>query len=149
MQKKLKAMKSSDAQQIVATVRGNAHRVWLAGLGAFAAVQTKGNKALNIAQSESARVFAALVKQGQQIETRAKQAATKQVGIVSSKTSETVGKLEQVFEDRLSRTLKRLGVPTNKEVSVLAVHVEDLTKTVKTLAHRKMPARAPRKSARA
>jgi hypothetical protein len=75
MQKKLKSVKSSDAQQIVATVRNNAQQVWLAGLGAFAAVQTQGNKALNKAQSESARVFAALVKQGQQIETRAKQAA--------------------------------------------------------------------------
>ena len=149
MQKKLKAMKSSDAQQIVATVRSNAQQVWLAGLGAFAAVQTEGKKALTIAQSESARVFAALVKQGQQIEARAKQAATKQVEIVSSKTSETVGKLEQVFEDRLSRSLRRLGVPSNNELSVLAGRVEDLTKTVKTLAHRKTPARAPRKSARA
>jgi poly(hydroxyalkanoate) granule-associated protein len=149
MQKKLKAVKSSDAQQIVATVRNNAQQVWLAGLGAFAAVQTQGNKALNKAQSESARVFAALVKQGQQIETRAKQAAVKQAAIVSSKTSETVGKLEQVFEDRISRSLSRLGVPTNKEVSVLAGRVEDLTKTVKTLVQRKTPARTARKSARA
>ena len=149
MQKKLKAVKSSDAQQIVATVRNNAQQVWLAGLGAFAAVQTQGNKALNKAQSESARVFAALVKQGQQIEIRAKQAAVKQAAIVSSKTSETVGKLEQIFEDRISRSLSRLGVPTNKEVSVLAGRVEDLTKTVKTLVQRKTPARTARKSARA
>jgi poly(hydroxyalkanoate) granule-associated protein len=149
MQKKLKAMKSGDAQHIVATVRNNAHQVWLAGLGAFAAVQSEGNKVFNMAQSESARVFATLVKQGQQIEARARQAAVKQAKIVSSKTSETVGKLEQVFEDRLSRSLRRLGVPTNNEVSVLARRVEDLTKTVKTLRQRKTPARAPRESARA
>jgi poly(hydroxyalkanoate) granule-associated protein len=149
MQKKLKAVKSSDAQQIVATVRSNAQQVWLAGLGAFAAVQAEGNKALNIAQSESARVFATLVKEGQQIEARAKQAAAKRVEIVSSKTSETLGKLEQVFEDRLSRSLRRLGVPSNNDVSVLAERVEDLTKTVKTLAQRKTATGASRKSARA
>jgi poly(hydroxyalkanoate) granule-associated protein len=149
VQKKLRTVQSRDAQQIVATVRNNAQQVWLAGLGALAAVQSEGNKALNIARTESARVFAALVTRGRETEARARQAATKQAEIVTSKTSETMGKLEQVFEKRLCRSLKRLGVPTSDEVSILAGRVEDLTETVKTLAHRKTPARAPRKSARA
>jgi poly(hydroxyalkanoate) granule-associated protein len=149
MLKKLKAIKPGDTQQIVDTVRANAQQVWLAGLGAFAAVHAEGNKVINTAQSEGAKVFAALVKQGQQIEASATNAVVKQAGAFGDKTTQAVDKLEQVFQERVSRSLSRLGIPSNKDVHALTARVEDLSKTIKTLVESKTPARAPRKTARA
>jgi hypothetical protein len=42
-------------------------------------------------------------------------------------------KLEQVFEDRVSRSLGRLGVLTAKEVGDLSRQVEELNHTVREL----------------
>jgi Poly(hydroxyalcanoate) granule associated protein (phasin) len=52
-------------------------------------------------------------------------------------------KLEQVFEDRVSRSLSRLGMPTQKDFQALAKQVEELSKTVSALSG----AKAARKSA--
>ncbi len=48
----------------VANIRESANRIWLAGLGAFAKTQ-----------EESEKLFQALVKEGEGVEKRAKQAA--------------------------------------------------------------------------
>jgi len=61
-------------------------------------------------------------------------------------------KLEQVFEDRVSRSLTRLGVLTSKDVDVLARQVADLNDSVRTLMGGAAPKRArkaPAKKARA
>ena len=135
-------------QEVVGQVRANARDVWLAGLGAFAAVQKEGNKVLTTTQTESVKVFNALVKQGKDIETRAKQVAVKQAGIVGDKTTQAIDKLEQVFQDRVSRSLNRLGVPTTEDVRGLTRRVEELTKNVQALAATKAARPAARKSAR-
>jgi hypothetical protein len=66
-------------------------------------------------------------------------------------------KLEQVFEDRVSRSLNRLGVLTSKDVDELARQVADLNDSVRALMGgaakraRKAPARkapAKKKAAR-
>ena len=135
-------------QEVVGQVRANARDVWLAGLGAFAAVQKEGNKVLTTTQTESVKVFNALVKQGKDIETRAKKVAVKQAGIVGDKTTQAIDKLEQVFQDRVSRSLNRLGVPTTEDVRGLTRRVEELTKNVQALAATKAARPAARKSAR-
>ena len=135
-------------QEVVGQVRANARDVWLAGLGAFAAVQKEGNKVLTTTQTESVKVFNALVKQGKDIETRAKKVAVKQAGIVGDKTTQAIDKLEQVFQDRVSRSLNRLGVPTTEDVRGLSRRVEELTKNVQALTATKAARPAARKSAR-
>ena len=147
MLKQLKSVKPHDAQEILETVRTNAHQVWLAGLGAFAAMQNEGTKVISTAQAQSAKVFASLVKQGQEIEYRAKKAAAKRATAVSDKTTQAIDKLEQVFQNRVSRSLNRLGVPSSEDVRALTARVEELTGTVKTLVEGKTSARAPRKAA--
>src|SRR5256885_2198817 len=125
MSKNLKSAKISSAKQnIVDQVRANARDVWLAGLGAFAAMQDEGGKVLSTTRTESTKVLKALVSQGKEIEALAKKTAVKQTENVVDKTSQTIDKLEQVFQDRLSRTLSRLGVPTSEDIKALTVRVE-------------------------
>jgi poly(hydroxyalkanoate) granule-associated protein len=55
-------------------------------------------------------------------------------------------KLEQVFEDRVSRTLHKLGVVTSSEVTELSRQVDELTRQVRAMtgARRAKAKAAPR-----
>jgi len=135
-------------EQIADGMRDSAQKIWLAGLGAF-----------ERAKSEGPRMFEALVEQGKELRSRAAEAADQALKTVREQAGEAQGKwdkLEQVFEDRVSRSLNRLGVLTSREVGDLSRQVEELNQTVRNLMRepgRKAPARkgakkaAPRKRA--
>ncbi|HWS74475.1 MAG TPA: phasin family protein, partial [Quisquiliibacterium sp.] len=134
MVKKLKAMaKDKDDNQLARAVRDSAHQIWLAGLGAFAK-----------AREERTKVFEALVKEGRGIQQRTREMAEERIGEVTDKVNEVkhmVGRqatdswdrLEQVFEDRVSRALGRLGVPTSKDIKALMKRVDELTASVQAV----------------
>ncbi len=137
MVKKLKALANSDDKQLADAVRTSAQQIWQAGLGAFAK-----------AQEEGGRVFAKLVKEGTALQKRTQQLANGKVGEVTdtvAKMADNVSKqaagswdkLEKVFEDRVSRSLKTLGVPTQKDIQALTKRVEDLNKAVAALSGKK------------
>ncbi len=97
-------------------------QIWLAGLGAFARAQTEGSK-----------VFETLVKEGQAIEGRTRNLATEQMSQMGKKAGGAWDKLEHVFEERVSRSLNRLGVPTYKDIDALSKQVTSLNASVKQL----------------
>jgi poly(hydroxyalkanoate) granule-associated protein len=147
MVRKLKALadKAGD-KQLAKTVRDSAQQIWLAGLGAFAKAQAEGSK-----------VFDALVKEGQTINSRTRKVAESKVGgmtttlgkMARKATNQATGswdKLEQVFEDRVARALNRIGVPTNKDINNLAKRVEELTASVQKLT--RAPAKPAKKAAK-
>ena len=53
---------------------------------------------------------------------------------LSSKASGQWDKLEGIFEERVSRALKKLGVPTAKEVDALIARVDELNRHVARLS---------------
>jgi poly(hydroxyalkanoate) granule-associated protein len=130
MVKKLKrAASTGSGEQLAKQVMDSAQKIWLAGLGAFAR-----------AQNEGGRVFDTLVEQGKEIEKKTRQVAGKAVENAKAQASETMGKaagkwdkLEQVFEDRVHRSLNRLGVVTSNDVEDLTRQVSELSESVRTL----------------
>ena len=135
MVKKLKAMaeKKNDTAQLADAVRDSAQQIWLAGLGAFSK-----------ARADRTKAFETLVKEGKSLQLRTKALAEERLGEVSGRVNEvrekvsrqateSWDKLEQVFEDRVSRALGRLGVPTSKDVQSLMKRVDDLTESVRAL----------------
>jgi poly(hydroxyalkanoate) granule-associated protein len=133
MVKKLKEIAGKEAN-LAQTVRDSAQQIWLAGLGAFAKAQEEGGK-----------VFEALVKEGKSLEQRTVKTAetrlnamAEQVGKktdqATAKATATWDKLEQVFEDRVARSLGRIGVPTNHDLQELVRRVEELTASVEKLS---------------
>lgn len=137
MVKKLKALAKSDDTQLAEAVRTSAQQIWQAGLGAFAKAQEEGGK-----------VFAKLVKEGTELQKRTQQLANGKVSEVTGTvvkmadnvSKQAVGswdKLEQVFEDRVSRSLKSLGVPTQDDIQMLTKRVEELSKAVAALSGKK------------
>jgi poly(hydroxyalkanoate) granule-associated protein len=135
MAKKLKAMAEGKAEsrQLAAAVRDSAQQIWLAGLGAFAKTQEEGTK-----------VFEALVKEGTRLQRQTRAMTEERIGEVTGKVTKAASditkqatqswdKLEQVFEDRVSRALTRLGVPTSKDIQDLIARVESLNDSVQAL----------------
>lgn len=121
----------------------SAQNVWLAGIGA-----------LGRAQSEGSKLFAALVEEGEQLERRTRKAAgdraTETMDAVSSGVDEVRGKagdtwdrLESAFDERMQRTLARLGVPSRQDVQSLERQVEAL----RTELRRERAANAEQKTA--
>jgi len=137
MLKKAKAAMEGTAgtgpKELAQSVFDSSHHIWLAGLGAFARAQAEGMK-----------VFEALVKQGERLEQKTKQAASDTAaaarGAAKAKAKEmqemaggTWDKLEQVFEDRVERALSKLGVYTQNDVQRLAARVDELSDAVNRL----------------
>jgi poly(hydroxyalkanoate) granule-associated protein len=109
----------------------SAQKIWLAGLGAF-----------ERAKADGPRMFETLVEQGRGLRERAREAADQALKAVRDGASGAGGrfdKLEQVFEERVSKSLGRLGVLTRGEVGDLARQVGELTEEV-----RKLTAGAPK-----
>ncbi len=113
----------------VANIRESANRIWLAGLGAFAKTQ-----------EESEKLFQALVKEGEGVEKRAKQAAEAQFEEAKGKVVEFRGKaneqfdrLEELFQERVAQVLHRMGVPTQNDIQELTQRVEALNQSVLAL----------------
>jgi len=118
--------------------KDSASQIWQAGLGAFAKAQAEGGK-----------VFEALVREGQAFQ-RKTQAATEErlseaaermasmAGDFQQRATGQWGKLEGIFEERVAQALKRLGVPSEKDLQALADRVAELERA---LARAQAPAR--------
>lgn len=140
MVKKLKALAKTDDRQLAEAVRTSAQQIWQAGLGAFAKAQEEGGK-----------VFARLVKDGTELQKRTQKLAgdkmsgvtdtvTKMADNVSRQAAGSWDKLEQVFEDRVARSLSSLGVPSQKDIQALTHRIEELNQTVAALSGKKTAA---------
>ena len=137
MVKKLQKGQDEDgarsSAQLADTVKESAQQIWLAGLGAFSK-----------AQEEGGRVFEALVKEGVGLQRKTQAAAEGKLSEASSRMSSMANdlsskaagqwdKLESIFEERVSRALKKLGVPTSRDIDALTQRVEELNRTVAAL----------------
>ena len=130
--------------QLAQAVTQSAQKIWLAGLGAFARARTEGDK-----------LFDVLVEQGKTLRSRSEKAADQAMKNVRAQADATLttaqgkwDKLEQVFEDRVSRSLNRLGVLTSKDVDELARQVADLNESVRALMGGAAPKRARKAAAK-
>lgn len=127
--------------QLAQNIKDSAQQIWAAGLGAFSKAQGEGGK-----------VFEALVKEGVNLQKKTQSAAEDKLGAMASKMSGMAGdvgnkagqhwdKLESIFEERVARALKRLGVPSAKDVEELIERLNALSD------HLDLPKAKPAKTA--
>ena len=126
MKRKSKSRSKSQAgsNDTAEAIKGSAQRIWLAGLGAFERAKTEGPK-----------MFETLVEQGRSMGAKAMGAADDAMKAVREANygGGKWDKLEQVFEDRVSKSLGRLGVLTARDVEDLSRQVNDMNETVQKL----------------
>jgi len=120
MVKKIKALADN---KVTRNVKESTQQIWLAGLGAYTRAQEEGNK-----------LFDALVKEGEGIRSKTRKVADAKVAAVAATASSTWDRLEQMFEDRLTRAIATLGVPTKRDIDNLAKRVAELTVVVQKLS---------------
>jgi poly(hydroxyalkanoate) granule-associated protein len=129
-------------------VKDSAQQIWLAGLGAFTKAQEEGSK-----------VFDALVQEGLAMQRKTQTAAEAKLAEASQKMSTIANeistratgqwdKLENIFEDRVSKALHRLGVPAAADIQVLTERIEELSKAVDKLSGKPSVRAAAKKPAR-
>jgi len=150
MVKKLKQMADRQATSstrlldgaLAGQVKESAQQIWLAGMGAFARAQAEGTK-----------VFEALVKEGATLQKKTQNAAEEKLSGVTSKMTSMAGdvqakagqhwdKLESIFEERTAKALKKLGVPSAKDVDALVARIDELSTKVAKLS-KPAPAKTP------
>ena len=148
----LKGLKEKvENQEVLKQARASTRQVFAAYQGALEAAQAQARASLESAVAETRKVVETTlaesrktvdvaVKEVRKIE--AVKRAEKQVTTLNDQTAKALGKLEAVFQDRVSRTLSRLGVPSSTDLRALAARVEELTDGVNALAG------APRTAAR-
>ncbi len=110
-------------------IKESARQIWLAGLGAY-----------NKAEEDAGKFFEKLVRDGEELESMTRGAVEKQfkavedtVGEVREKASDAFGKLESVFDKRVSAALVRLGFPVQKKADVMEKRIKDLEARVAKL----------------
>ena len=157
MVKKLKQMADEQAaapsrlldSALAGQVKESAQQIWLAGMGAFSRAQAEGTK-----------VFEALVKEGATLQKKSQSVAEEKISEVTSKMTNMAGdvqakagqhwdKLESIFEDRTSKALHKLGVPSAKDVAALVARIDVLSAQVAKLSKAATTKAAPVKAAAA
>lgn len=136
---------SSDTRRIGKTVMDSAQQIWLAGLGAFAKAQSEGGKLFESLVKEGAALDAKTRKFTEAKVGEARDTVEQTLGQVRERSQETWDKLEKVFEDRVSRALGRLGIPSHEELGTLTKRVEELAREVRKAGNK--PAAAVKKAA--
>jgi poly(hydroxyalkanoate) granule-associated protein len=113
-------------------IKDSVHRIWLAGLGALAAAEEEGTK-----------LFSRLVDRGRDVEAKGKVEVDKvkiDVDRFKAKAESTFETWGDKFDEKLTSTLRRLGVPTRDEIRNLTQRVEELNAKLEHLKPRVTPA---------
>lgn len=124
-------------------VKDSAQQIWAAGLASFAKAQGEGSK-----------VFEALVSEGLKLQKKTQSAAEEKLSAVASKVSGMAGdvgtkagqhwdKLESIFEQRVAKALKSLGVPSAGDIEALIKRIDGLAQSSGLTS---APAKAARKT---
>jgi len=131
--------KTAPRSEVQDKVKETAHKIWLAGLGAF-----------SLAEKEGGKLYRSLIEKGEQYEElgkerfekvrdrveafaeTAREKAGAVAGEVEKRAGRAWGRVGEDLDDAVSGALAKLGVPTKDEINRLTRRIEDLTKLVET-----------------
>lgn len=112
--------KPDNDEQLAGRIKGSARQIWLAGLGAY----TK-------AEEDTGRFFDRLVQEGEQLENKTRGVVEKhvrsvedRVGGVRDRATGTWDRLENLFDERVSGALRRLGIHHRDEIEALEQRIQ-------------------------
>jgi len=118
-----------------APVVDSAKDIWFAGLGVFSVAQQEGEKLF----AQGTKLFDKLVSEGARMEKRSIDLAEntvdeirtdveKRLKDVRVQANESIDSIGHIFDERVSGTLERLGIPTTKDFGKLSGRVQDMSR---------------------
>lgn len=127
MAMKPKDLTGAGPAAIVDAVAASAQQIWQAGLGAFAKAQHDGGA-----------LFDTLVREGAPWHALTQEFGGDKVSGVAGKVGRLASgsweKIEKIFEDRVARSLRSLGVPSREEVDTLRREIDALKMAMQGLS---------------
>lgn len=101
-------------------------------------------QAFKTTRQEAGKVFELAMKESQKLRSRARSRADGVVEELAGAADDQLTAFEQVLQQRVSRVIERIGLPTAKDVNALSRRVEALSKKVEARARaKKKAARKP------
>ena len=137
LKKKVPAKKANSG--FAAPVADSVKEFWFAGLGAFSVVQQESEKLIG----QGTKLFDKLVSEGARVEKESidlvdatvdelKTDVEKKLEDVRHQANESWDSLGSIFDERVSGTLERLGIPTTKDLNRLSGRLQSMSsKTTK------------------
>jgi len=126
------------ATKAQATVVGSVQQIWLAGMGAIAKAQQEGPGAFQDAVAEGLKLLGRSRTTTEKLIRDAFESAQSQMQTrvegVRDQAEETWDNLEVLFQSRVQKALRQIGVPNADEVRLLTRRVAELNEAVKKLA---------------
>ncbi|VAW34035.1 hypothetical protein MNBD_GAMMA01-1064 [hydrothermal vent metagenome] len=115
-------------------IKNSINNLWLAGLGVA-----------SYAQKETYNVYASLIKEGKNLENKSRKTVKNVSGkaekrfnnirkVADKLYTKQFNKVENLFETRIESVLKKLDIPTVKDIKGLSKKVDLLVKEIKTTA---------------
>jgi len=120
-QKQSKGKKNLTKEELDALdkIEDSAHRIWLAGLGAFSKAEQEGEK-----------LFNSLVKQGSSVEEQYRQHLVGSVRKAASTAASTIEFMESMFEKRLSEAITRVQSPAADSMDAVVKQMGELRRSI-------------------
>ena len=133
LKKKVPAKKAKS--KVSAPVTDSVKDMWFAGIGAFSVVQQEGEKLIG----QGTKLFDKLVSEGARVEKKSidlvdttvveiKTDVEKRLEEVRHQANESWDSLGNVFDERVSGALERLGIPTTKDLDKLSGRVQNMSR---------------------
>jgi poly(hydroxyalkanoate) granule-associated protein len=140
------------ATQAQAALVENVQQVWLAGMGAIARAQKEGPAAFQDAVADGLKLLNRSRAQTEKMIRDAFETAqsTMQVRVegVRDQAGETWDNLEALFQSRVQKALRQIGVPNADEIRLLTKRVAELNLAVQKLSGKPARGTARRPAAR-
>ena len=124
------------------------HRIWLAGLGAFATAEEEGGKLFQSLVTRGKKYERTIKKPVDQAASNLTDSVKGTVKDVRGRAGKTMKKIEKTFDEQVDAALHRVGVPTRKEIATLTRKVDRLTRSLEGKPARKARKKATRKTAK-
>ena len=118
-QKKGKGKSAERNSDSLENIEDSAHKIWLAGLGAFSKAEKEGEK-----------LFASLVKQGTSVEEQYREYLVGTVKKAASTTTSTIDFMEKMFEQRMAEAIARLPAPAAESMDAVVKQMNHLRSSI-------------------
>lgn len=116
--------------------RRSAKTIWNAHRAAF-----------ETTRHEAGRVLGLAIEESQKLDLRSRKTVDSVVGNLAGAAEHRLTSLEQAFQNRVSRVIRRIGLPTTVEFRALSRRVDALSARVKPRTAKKNPRRITRRAA--
>lgn len=139
---------ATSGQRFSRGVMDSAQQIWLAGLGALSRTQQEGGKFFDALVEEGVRIQEKTHAYTQEQIKQAREQTTPWIENARKRTNAAMSKIEQAFDARIARAMKRMDMPSQSDIKDLSARIDALAREVRAGRGTGAKPRAARKRAK-